>query len=102
MAVQALQRDIMMIDPVNRTSAAGGSAKVGPAPVAPVTAPLATQSTTGADKAAPTIAQMIDAGPPVERDKVAALKAEIAAGRYTIDADGIAQAMIAQAKGRGE
>ncbi len=91
-----------MIDPVNRTSAAGGPAKVGPAPVAPVTAPLAAPSTTGADKAAPTIAQMVDAGPPVDVAKVAALKAEIAAGRYTIDAERLAMDMIAQAKGGRE
>ena len=91
-----------MIDPVNRTSGAGGPAKVGAAPVTPVTAPPASPSATGAGKAVATIAQMVDAGPPVDTDKVAALKAEIAAGRYTIDADQIAQDMIAQAKGGGE
>lgn len=91
-----------MIDPVNRTSGAVGPAKAGSAPIASATPLPASPSVASADKVAPTIAQMVDAGPPVDTAKVEALKAEIAAGRYTIDANRIAQDMIAQAKGGSE
>ena len=40
------------------------------------------------------------ASPPVDSARVAALQAEIAAGRYRIDADAIAGAMLALDRGR--
>lgn len=41
------------------------------------------------------VTQMVAEGPPVATDKVAALKAAIANGSYRIDADAIADRMIA-------
>ena len=40
-------------------------------------------------------AEMAAAGPPVEADRIAALRAAIAEGRYPIDPDRIAERMIA-------
>jgi negative regulator of flagellin synthesis FlgM len=50
-----------------------------------------------ADIAAPSlqVTQMVAEGPPVAVDRVAALKAAIANGSYKVDADAIADRMIA-------
>ncbi len=54
---------------------------------------LATRGELGA--AANPLAQMAAAGPPVDGDKVAAIRAAIAEGRYPVDPDRIAAAMLA-------
>lgn len=41
------------------------------------------------------VAELASAGPPVEADKVAAIRAAIAEGRYPVDPDKIAERMIA-------
>ena len=61
-------------DPVTRVTSAGS--KAAKAPVTPA-------------------ADMAAAGAPVDTDKVAALRAQIAAGRYQIDPKAIADRMIA-------
>ena len=38
--------------------------------------------------------EIVSAGPPIDSDKVAAIRAAIAENRYPVDADKIAQAMI--------
>lgn len=50
-----------------------------------------------ANTAAPSlqVTQMVAEGPPVAADRVAALKAAIANGSYKVDADAIAERMIA-------
>lgn len=42
-----------------------------------------------------TIADLVSAGPPVDTDKVARVRAAIASGAYAVDPDKIAEAMIA-------
>jgi negative regulator of flagellin synthesis FlgM len=42
-----------------------------------------------------TIADLVASGPPVDSDKVARIRAAIAAGNYPVDANRIAEAMIA-------
>ena len=41
------------------------------------------------------VAEMVAEGPPVDTGKVKALRARIASGSYSVDADAIAKAMIA-------
>lgn len=41
-----------------------------------------------------TAAEIASAGPPVDADKIAAIRAAIAEGRYPVDADKIAERMI--------
>ena len=46
------------------------------------------------------VAELVASGPPVDTDKVSALRQAIAEGRYRVDADAIADRMIAADLGR--
>jgi negative regulator of flagellin synthesis FlgM len=47
-----------------------------------------------------TVADLVNAGPPVDGDKVSEIRQAIAEGRYAIDPERIAEAMIASDLGR--
>ncbi|WP_340313840.1 flagellar biosynthesis anti-sigma factor FlgM [Rhizorhabdus argentea] len=63
-----------------------------------IAAPAATESAPAATGAAATpslVAALTEAGPPIDADKIRAIREAIAAGKYPIDAKAIAAKMIA-------
>jgi negative regulator of flagellin synthesis FlgM len=61
-------------------------------------APLAPAGNTGSAKSgavASSVSEIVAGGPPVDSDKVAAIRAAIAEGRYPVDPEKIAERMIA-------
>lgn len=76
--------------PANEAMRGAGDAK----PVDRVQTPRANDGAAAAPSLQ--VTQMVAEGPPVAVDRVAALKAAIANGSYKIDADAIADRMIAQ------
>lgn len=84
-----------MIDGVGKTGLGrielGRVAPDGSAPVA-----KAGNATTGSGKAVGgAVAELVAGGPPVDADKVAAIRTAIAEGRYPVDPEKIAERMIA-------
>lgn len=75
--------------PASEAMRAAGEAK----PVDRAQAPRARESAAAAPSLQ--VTQMVAEGPPVAVDRVAALKAAIANGSYKVDADAIADRMIA-------
>lgn len=75
--------------PASEAMRGAGDAK----PVDRAPAPRANESAAAAPSLQ--VTQMIAEGPPVAADRVAALKAAIANGSYKVDADAIADRMIA-------
>jgi negative regulator of flagellin synthesis FlgM len=61
------------------------------------TAETAAVSTTETEETKPQslVAALAEAGPPIDKDKIAAIRTAIAQGRYPLDAKAIAQKMIA-------
>lgn len=87
-----------MIDPISSsTSSAIGRASL------PVSGPATALSTGSKDVPAETMSvrttarSVADLGPPIDADRVAALKAAIADGSYSVDPGKIADALIAAA-----
>ncbi|HEY0115043.1 MAG TPA: flagellar biosynthesis anti-sigma factor FlgM [Allosphingosinicella sp.] len=91
-----------MIDGIGKSGAGRiepqrAGAGQGAAPSAPVGA-----AATGARSAAPggVVAELVASGPPIDGDKVSAIRQAIAQGRYAVDPDAIADRMIAADLGR--
>ena len=61
-------------------------------------APVASAGSAGSEKSAAvasSVSEIVAGGPPVDSDKVAAIRAAIAEGRYPVDPEKIAERMIA-------
>lgn len=58
-------------------------------------APVGAVKTVGTGAAPSLVAALADAGPPIDNEKIEAIRQAIAAGKYPLDAEAIAAKMIA-------
>lgn len=67
-------------------------------PIAPWDAPAGSRGPAAADNSLRTVARDMAAAPPVDSRRVAALKADIEAGRYRVEPDRLTAAMLRDIK----
>lgn len=84
-----------MIKPVGQAmSAAIEAAKLRETRQPRAVAPKATDTATTSNAVANPVAQIAQAGAPIDLDKISRIKQAIASGNYPVDADAIAEKMV--------